>query len=45
MAYQRNRRDDSLNALLLALLMGDDGEGLAEKAKKFRVPETYIQWA
>ncbi len=45
MAYQRNRRDDSLNALLLALLMGDDGEGLAEKAKKFRVPEAYIQRA
>ena len=45
MAYQRNRRDDSLNALLLALLMGDDREGLAEKAKKFRVPEAYIQRA
>ena len=24
-------------ALLLALLMGNDGEGMAEKAKKFRV--------
>ena len=45
MAYQRNRRDDSLNALLLALLMGNDGEGMAEKAKKFRVPEAYIQRA